>query len=407
MDFKPDISEQAFRNEVRVFLSENLPSEIAARGRSGYLAAADDQRAWQKILAKKGWSVPHWPVEYGGTGWTAAQRYIFDEECYLAGAPTPIISGIGLVGPVIYTFGSEEQKRRHLPGIRSGDVYWIQGFSEPGAGSDLASLRTSAVRDGDHYIVNGQKIWTSKGKYGDWNFVLVRTDPKAKPQAGISFILIDVRTPGVTVRPIESLEGSHHLAEVFYDNVKVPVENLVGEENKGWNYTKFLLFNERAFYGAEAPALKRYIQKIRRYASLERNGDAPLISNPTFAVRLAEYELEVMAIDMSVAQVIQAGLNERNGGNAIGSILKVRGTELAQKLTDMLVEVIGDYGAAFFPDFNEDAKFRGANHIGPEYAPGLMAELIYRRASSIYGGTNEIQRSLIAKTRFGLQSAKS
>ena len=402
MDFKPDPSEQAFREEVRAFLRDHLPPEMATRGRSGYLAAADDQRAWQRILAKKGWSVPHWPVEHGGTGWSAAQRYIFDEECYHAGAPTPMIAGVGLVGPVIYTFGNEQQKKRHLPGIRSGDVYWIQGFSEPGSGSDLASLRTSAVRDGDHYVVNGQKIWTSHGVYGDWNFVLVRTDPKAKPQAGISFILIDVTTPGVTVRPIESLEGSHHLAEVFYDNVRVPAENLVGEENKGWSYTKFLLFNERAFYGAEAPSLKRYIQKIKTYASRERNGDVPLLANPTFAARLAEYELEVMAIDMAVAQVIQHGLNERNGGNAIGSILKVRGTEMAQKLTDMLVEVIGDYGTNFYPDFNEDPKFRGANHIGPDYAPGLMAELIYRRASSIYGGANEIQRNLIAKMRFGL-----
>jgi acyl-CoA dehydrogenase len=311
------------------------------------------------------------------------------------------ICSTDLVGPIIYTFGSEAQKKRHLPGIVDGSVYWIQGFSEPGSGSDLASLRTTAVRDGDHYVVNGQKIWTSHGKDGDWNFLLARTDPAAKKQAGISFLLLDVKTPGVTVRPIQSLEGSHHLAEVFYDNVRVPVENLVGEENQGWSYTKFLLFNERAFYGAEAPSLKRYIQKIKTYAAIERDGDRPLIENPTFAARLAEYELEVMAIDMSTTRVIRQGLDERNGGAAVGSMLKVRGTELSQKLTDMLVEAVGDYGAVYYPDENEDPAFRNAPTIGPDYGPGLMAVLIYRRAASIYGGTNEIQRNIIAKTRFG------
>ena len=402
MDFTPDPDDLAFREEVRQFLREHLSPNVAQRGRSGYLAAADDARAWQATLAARGWSVPHWAVEHGGPGWTASQRYIFDEECYLAGAPTPNIAGTGLVGPVLCTYGTPAQQARHLPGIRDGSVYWIQGFSEPGSGSDLASLRTSAVRDGDHYVVNGQKIWTSHGIYGDWNFVLVRTDPTAKKQAGISFLLIDVTSPGVTVRPIHSLEGSHHLAEVFYDNVRVPAENLVGEENKGWSYTKFLLFNERAFYGAEAPSLKRYLQKIKHYASLERVGDRPLLQDPVFASRLAECELEVKAIDMTVSRVIQHGIDERNGGAAVGSILKARGTEVSQRLTEMLVEVVGDYGAQYYPDTNEQVELRGTPFTGPDYAPGLMAELIYRRAASIYGGTNEIQRNIIAKARFGL-----
>lgn len=401
MNFEPDSADQQFRDEVRAFLKAELPADMAARGNSGFLTGRDDALAWQKILARKGWSVPHWPVEHGGPEWSARQRYIFDEECYLAGAPTPNIGGVGLVGPVIYTFGTEEQKKRFLPGIRNGDTFWIQGFSEPGAGSDLASLRTSAVRDGDHYIVNGQKIWTSFGLYGDWNFLLVRTDPQAKKQAGISFLLLDIKSPGVTVRPLRSLEGSHHLAEVFYDNVRVPIANLVGEENKGWSYTKFLLFNERAFYGAEAPALKRNLQKIKRLASSERVGGAPIINHPSFAARLAELDLEVAAIDMTVSRVIAHGLDERNGGAAVGSVLKARGTELAQRLTDMLVEIAGDYGAYYYPDTNEEPELRGQPFAGPDYAPGLMAELVYRRAASIYGGTNEVQRNIIAKTLFG------
>ncbi|HZG28963.1 MAG TPA: acyl-CoA dehydrogenase family protein [Ensifer sp.] len=401
MNFEPDLEDREFREEVRAFLKAELPADMAARGRSGFLSGRDDALGWQKILAKKGWSVAHWPVEYGGPKWTSRQRYIFDEECYLAGAPVPNIGGIGLVGPVIYTFGSQEQKERFLPGIRNGETFWVQGFSEPGAGSDLASLRTSAVRDGDHYILNGQKIWTSHGKFGDWNFLLARTDPNAKKQAGISFLLLDIKSPGVTVRPLESLEGSHHLAEVFYDNVRVPVENLVGEENKGWSYTKFLLFNERAFYGAEAPALKRYLQKIKHLASIERAGSEPIIRRPTFAARLAEMEIEVAAIDMTVSRVIAHGLDERNGGAAVGSILKARGTELAQKLTDMLVEIAGDYGAYYYPDTNDEPELRNLPHAGPDYVPGLMAELVYRRAASIYGGANEVQRNIIAKTLFG------
>jgi len=401
MDFEPNPADEDFRGVVRAFLNANLPEDMARRGKSGFLAAPDDSLDWQKILARKGWSVPQWPKEYGGPGWTARQRYIFDEESYLAGAPTPNIGGVGLVGPVIYTFGTQEQKDRFLAGIRNGDAYWVQGFSEPGSGSDLASLRTSAVRDGDHYVINGQKIWTSHGKSGDWNFLLVRTDPKAKNQAGISFILLDLKTPGVTVRAIESLEGSHHLAEVFYDNVRVPAANLIGEENKGWGYTKFLLFNERAFYGAEAPALKRYLEKIKRLATIERSGRDRVIDSPTFAARLAELELEVMAVDMTVARVIAHGLDDRNGGAAVGSALKVRGTELAQKLTDMLVEIAGDYGAYYYPDTNDQPSLRNLPFAGPDYAPGLMAELVYRRAASIYGGSNEIQRNIIAKTLFG------
>jgi acyl-CoA dehydrogenase len=308
MDLTPDPTNEAFREEVRQFLRGHLPADLAWRGQQGYLPDREDSLRWTRILHEtRGWSVTSWPKEYGGPGWTPAQRYLFEEECYLAGAPLQNQAGVTLVGPVIYKFGNAEQKKRFLPPIQKGEVFWIQGFSEPSAGSDLANLRTTAIRHGDHYLVNGQKIWTSWGIYGDWNFVLVRTDPEAKPQKGISFLLVDVRSPGVTVRPITTLDGCHHLAEVFYDNVRVPVENLVGEENKGWSYTKALLFDERAFLGAEAPALKRYLAKIRRYASLERVGDRPLIEDPTFAARLAQFELEVLAIDMTVRQVLHEG----------------------------------------------------------------------------------------------------
>ena len=403
MDFTPDPLCAAFRDEVRAFLREHLPPDMAWRGQQGYLVGNDDSLRWTQILHRtRGWSVPFWPKPYGGTDWTAEQRYIFEEECFLAGAPLPNQQAVSLVGPVICEFGSEDQKRRFLPPIQKGEVYWVQGFSEPGSGSDLASLRTLAVRDGDFYIVNGQKIWTSNGIWGEWCFLLVRTDPDAKPQKGISFLLLDMKTPGVTVRPIASLEGSHHLAEVFYDNVRVPAENLVGEVNKGWGYTKYLLFNERAFLGAEAPALKRYLAKIRRYASMERSGGRPLLHDPAFAIRLAEYELEVLAIDMAVKKVLHQGVSELNGGMALGSMLKVRGSELHQKLTAMLMEVLGDYAAVYYADPNEQHALRGQTFPGPEFAAGLAAELFYRRGCTIYGGTAEIQRNIIAKALFGL-----
>ncbi len=403
MDFTPDPASEMFRTEVREFLAAHLPAELAWRGQQGYLPDRDDSLQWTRILHEsRGWSVPFWPKEYGGTGWTAEQRYIFEEECYLAGAPIQNQGGVNLVAPVIYKFGNEEQKQRFLPPIQKGEVFWVQGFSEPGAGSDLVSLRTTAIRDGNRYIVNGQKIWTSWGTYGDWNFLLVRTDPNAKPQKGISFLLLDVKSPGVTVKPFTSLDGCHHLSEVFYDNVSVPAENLVGEENKGWTYTKALLFDERAILGAETPALKRYLQKIRRYAARERSGKRPLIDDPTFANRLAQYELEVLAIDMAVKRVLHQGQDESGEGMALGSILKVRGSEMHQKLTEMLVEVLGDYGPQYYADPNENHALRHQSAAGPDFAPGLAAELFYRRACSIYGGTAEIQRNIIAKALFGL-----
>ncbi|MGO8856834.1 MAG: acyl-CoA dehydrogenase family protein [Steroidobacteraceae bacterium] len=403
MDFTHDTHTDDFRRDVRAFLALHLPKDMAWRGQQGYLPDRADMLNWTRLLHEtRGWSVPTWPVEWGGTGWSIEQAEIFAEECYLAGAPIQNQAGVNLVGPVICKFGNEEQKRRFLPPIARGEVFWIQGFSEPGSGSDLASLRTTAVRDGEHFVVNGQKIWTSFGMYGDWNFVLVRTDPAAKPQKGISFLLLDAKSPGVTIRPLTSLEGAHHLAEVFYDNVRVPVANLVGEENKGWSYTKALLFDERAFLGAEAPALKRSLARIRSLAAREQSGGRALIEDPVFARRLAEYELDVQAIDMTVQRVLHSKLSEGPQAMAMGSILKVRGSEMHQRLTEMLVELIGDYGPVDYADSNEDASLRSRALPGPAYAPGLVAELVYRRAGTIYGGTAEIQRNIIAKALFGL-----
>jgi alkylation response protein AidB-like acyl-CoA dehydrogenase len=397
VDFTVDRSERQFRQEVRAFLASDLPADMARRALSGFLFAEQDTRAWQRILDRRGWSVAHWPVQFGGTGWPARKLQIFEEECFLAGAPPQNASAVHLVGPVIYTFGTDEQKSRFLPGIRSGETFWIQGFSEPGSGSDLASLRTSAVRDGGYYVVNGQKIWTSYAQYGDWNFILARTRAEGKPQEGISFLLLDTKSPGVTIRPIQTIEGSHHLAEVFYDNVRVPLENLVGEENQGWTYTKFLLFSERAFTSAEVPALKRYLHRIKQLAGRIHSGDTVLLNDPEFSSRLARLELEVLAVEMTASRVLSQGISDHNGGKIIGSILKVRGTELSQKLTDLLAEMLGDHAAYFYPDTSENSTVRDARFPGPAHAPGIVADLIYRRASSIFGGTNEIQRNLIAK----------
>jgi alkylation response protein AidB-like acyl-CoA dehydrogenase len=400
VDLRPDPADEAFRAEVRRFVDENLPADLAQRASTGFLPNRADAERWQAILHKRGWSVPRWPVEHGGTGWTPKQIHIFDDELYTAGAPVPNYQGYTLVAPVIYTFGTAEQKQRFLPPIREGTQYWAQGFSEPGSGSDLASMKTRAVRQGDHYIVNGSKIWTTQAHWADWIFLLVKTDIEVKPQRGVSFLLVDAKSPGVTVQPILSIDGCHHLNATFYDDVKVPVENLIGEENRGWDYTKWLLANERAFSGGEVAVLKRYLKKLHLIARAERAGDVPLLQEASFARRLAESEIETAAIEMSVLRFLGDYRADDPRGALVASILKVRCTELQQRMSEFLVEAIGAYGAVFHPDVYEHAA--GNNPVpGPDYATGLAADLFYRRAASIYGGTNEVQRNLIAK--LGLQ----
>jgi alkylation response protein AidB-like acyl-CoA dehydrogenase len=400
LNFTPE--ELAFRAEIRAWVAENLPKDISHKVHNALRLSRDDLQRWAKILGKKGWLGYGWPKQFGGPGWNAIQKHLFEEELAMACAPRIVPFGPVMVAPVIMAFGSPELQKKHLPGIMSGEVWWSQGYSEPGSGSDLASLKTRAERRGDRYIVNGQKTWTTLGQYGDWIFCLVRTSTDGKPQTGISFLLIDMKSPGITVRPIITLDGEHEVNEVFFDNVEVPAENLVGEENKGWTYTKALLFDERAFLGAEAPALKRYLAKIRRYASQARAGGRPLIEDPAFASRLAECELEVLAIDMTVQRVMHQEPGEGAQAMIIGSILKVRGSEMHQRLTQLLVEVIGDYGPVYYADPNEEYSLRSRSQPGPDYAPGLVAELVYRRACSIYGGTAEIQRNIIAKSMFNL-----
>ncbi len=397
MNLEFDPSDEAFRQEVRAFLKEKLPPDMAERNSRGYHQTGRDRQRWTQILAEKGWSAQNWPVEYGGTGFSHIQQLIYEEEAYYAGAPFVDIMGFKLVGPVIYTFGTEEQKRRFLGPIRRGEISWGQGFSEPNAGSDLASLTTRADRDGDHYVINGRKIWTSEAQYSDYIFALVKTDPPAK-QRGISFMVFDSRAPGVTIRPIIDIGEGHSLNEVIIENVRTPVENLIGEPNKGWTYAKFLLENERAFNG-EVPRNKFYLQRLKKLASLERDGQRPLIEEPIFASRIAQVEAELHALEWMTLRTLAA--KEGGAGLPYGSILKVRGTELQQKMTELQVEALGDVGAIVYtnPHLLKDNK---PYPPGPDYAWGILADFFYRRATTIYGGSNEVQKNILAKTFLGL-----
>ncbi len=388
------MTDEEFRQHVRQFIAENLPPEMAARTLKRYHPHKPDVLYWTKKLQEKGWSVPHWPKEYGGTGWSIRQLHIFEEEVFLAGCPALSPQGLHLVGPVIYTYGNEEQKDRFLPGIRSGDVLWAQGFSEPNSGSDLSSLRTRAVRNGDHYIVNGQKIWTSEAHYSEWIFLLVRTSTEGKPQAGISFLLADLNTPGIEVRPIESIDGGLSLCEVFFDDVKVPAENLIGEENQGWRYAKELLGAERTF-SAEVARCKGLIKRLHDIAARVTKHGKPLNTDPVFARKMAEVEIEVLAQEVTLSRVIAEQEATGHADSATASILKVRGTELVQQLGVLTTEALGDHA---LPDYPEADYLLAtpANAPGIAEAPGVVGDAFYRRSATIYGGTNEIQRNLIA-----------
>ena len=397
LSFTPE--ENAFRDEVRTFFKENLPKDIRDKLVAGLHASKEDMIRWTRILNKKGWAVPHWPVEYGGTGWTPVQQYIFLEEQMLAPAPQMLAFGVSMVGPVIYTFGSEEQKKKYLPAIANLDTWWSQGFSEPGAGSDLAGLRTTAKREGDFYIVNGQKTWTTLGQHGDMIFMLVRTDPNAKKQEGISFLLIDMKSPGITVKPIITIEGGHEVNEVFFDDVKVPVENLVGKENKGWDYAKFLLGNERVGI-ARVGASKERIRRIKQLATAELDGDMPLIENQRFREKLASIEVELKALEMTQLRVVAAERTREKGKpDPASSILKIKGSELQQAITELALEVAGPYIAPYRQETHD-----GWNEppVGPEWASPLAPAYFNYRKVSIYGGSNEIQKNIIAKAILGL-----
>ncbi len=396
LEFSPE--EVAFRDEVRAFITENYPKEMVGRSVRDDLNR-EEYLAWHKVLGKKGWSAAAWPKEYGGTGWTATQRYIWSEENARNGSVMPLPFGIAMVGPVIYTFGSDEQKKRFLPGILSGEEWWCQGYSEPGAGSDLASLKTTAVRDGDHYIINGQKTWTTLAQFADWGFFLCRTDPAAeKPQQGISFILIDMKTPGIEVRPIITIDGSHEVNEVWLTDVRVPVENLVGEENIGWTYAKFLLAHERSGIAGVAQS-KRGVERLRDIASTELLDGKPLLADDAFARKIGQLEIDLTALEFTELRTL-AGEAAGKGPGPESSILKVKGTEIQQRITELTLEAVGQYGHPYFRGFPED----GSNvfPIGPDYAHNVSPTYFNMRKTSIYGGSNEIQRNIITKMILGL-----
>jgi alkylation response protein AidB-like acyl-CoA dehydrogenase len=399
MDISYSPAEEAFRNEVRSFIAENYPKHLRGKSR-GEFGGRDDFLAWHRILHKQGWIAPAWPKQYGGTGWTSTQRYIFSEECARAETSVILPFGINMVGPVIYTFGTEEQKKEHLPKILSGDVWWCQGYSEPGAGSDLASLKTTAVREGDHYILNGQKTWTTLAQFADWIFVLARTSKDAKQQEGISFILVDMKTPGVSVKPIITMDGAHEVNEVWLDNVKVPVSNRIGEENKGWTCAKFLLSHERAGIAGVARS-KRGVQRLKDLARMERDGESSLLKDPDFSRNVADLEIDLTALEYTELRTL-AGEAAGKGPGLEASILKIKGTDIQQRLTELTMEAVGYYGMPYRPHGHELETLTNEYVPGPDHAHGSSQSYFLTRRTSIYGGSNEIQRNIIAKMVLGL-----
>jgi alkylation response protein AidB-like acyl-CoA dehydrogenase len=394
--------EQAFREEVRSFLRQKLSPAISEKVLNGYELGREDILAWQHRLHERGWGGMSWPKEFGGPGWNSVQQYIFDEESAQAGAPRLIPFGIKMVAPVIMTFGSVAQQQRFLPKISAGEEWWCQGYSEPGAGSDLASLKTRAVLDGDAYVVNGQKTWNTLGQYADWIFCLVRTDSTAKQQSGITFLLIDMKSPGITVRPITLLDGGHEVNEVWFENVRVPVENRVGEENRGWTYAKFLLGHERTNIAGIGGA-KRELARLKRIASDERRLGRPLIEDPLFAAQIAQVEVDLWALEITNLRVLSAERRSAASGPE-ASILKIKGTEIQQSISELMMRAVGPYALPFRREAMEAGwQFDpGREPPGPRYAATLAAAYFNQRKLSIFGGTNEIQKNIISKMIIGL-----
>jgi pimeloyl-CoA dehydrogenase large subunit len=396
LNFTPE--EIAFRDEARSFFRTAVPQSIRDKVAEGEGLTRDDMIQSQRILNKRGWATPNWPVEWGGQDWTPIQVYLYQDEMQQANCPAPIAFNTSMVGPVIAQFGSQEIKQRFLPATANVDIFWCQGFSEPGSGSDLASLRTKAEKKDGKYIINGQKTWTTLAQYADWIFCLCRTDPTAKSQEGISFILVDMKTPGITVRPIVTIDGGREVNEVFFDNVEVPVENLVGQENKGWDYAKFLLGNERTGI-ARVGASKAKIARIKELAALEFAGERPLMDTPRFQEKLAAVEVELKALEMTQLRVVSDERKlEKGRQNPASSILKLKGSVIQQQLTELLMEVVGPYVMPY------QRQFGGTNEpiVGPDYASEAAPMYFNYRKVSIYGGSNEIQHNIIAKAILGL-----
>ena len=399
MDLAFTPEEQKFRDDIRAWVRENLPADISHKVHNALHLSRDDMQRWAKILGKKGWLGHGWPKEFGGPGWNAIQKHLFEEECALAGAPRVIPFGPVMVAPVIMAFGSPEQQQRFLPGIASGEVWWSQGYSEPGSGSDLASLKTRAERKGDKYIVNGQKTWTTLGQYGDWMFNLVRTSTEGKPQTGISFIVLDMKSPGVTVRPIKLLDGECEVNEVFFDNVEVPAENLIGEENKGWTYAKHLLSHERTNI-ADVNRAKRELERLKRIAKSEGVYD-PAVDGPEagrFRDEIAKLEVDVVALEMLVLRVLSA---EKSGKNSldIAGLLKIRGSEIQQRYSELMMLAAGPSSLPLIREAME-AGWQG-DFPGPAFAAPLASTYFNMRKTTIYGGSNEVQRNIVSQFVLG------
>ncbi len=395
--FSPE--EEAFRAEVREWLGGALPPALAEKVKGAKRLTKADYELWHAKLHERGWLAPSWPEEWGGTGWTPAQKHIFEEECVRANAPRVVPFGITMLGPVLIKFGTEAQKAHYLPRILDGTDWWCQGYSEPGAGSDLASLKTRAVRDGDHYVVNGQKTWTTLGHHADWMFCLVRTDPQAaKPQEGISFLLIDMASPGVEVRPIITLDGEHEVNEVFLTDVRVPAGNLVGEENRGWTCAKYLLTHERTNIAGVSYS-KSGLAHLKRLAAKQKSGGKPLAEDPLFAARMAQVEIDLTALEIfNLRLVSAAGKGQAPGAES--SLLKIKGTEVRQEITDLLRRAIGPYAMPYVPEAFDEGY--NAEPIGPEDAMPLAKGYFNMRKLSIYGGSNEIQKNIVSKQLLGL-----
>ncbi|URI09033.1 acyl-CoA dehydrogenase family protein [Aquincola tertiaricarbonis] len=392
MDLNFTAEEEAFRQEIRQWVHEHLPQDISHKVHNALRLSKDDLQRWAKILGKQGWHGWAWPKQFGGPGWNAIQRHLFEEETALAGAPRVVPFGPVMVAPVIMAFGTPEQQAKHLPGIMSGEVWWSQGYSEPGSGSDLASVKTRAVRQGDKYIVNGQKTWTTLGQYGDWIFCLVRTSTEGKPQTGISFLLIDMKSPGITVRPIITLDGEHEVNEVFFDNVEVPAENLVGEENKGWTYAKYLLAHERTNI-ADVNRAKRELERLKRIAKAEG-----VYEDARLRDQIALLEVDIVALEMMVLRVLSAETSGKNSLDVAG-LLKIRGSEIQQRYTELMMLAAGPYARPYVHEAME-AGWQG-DHVGAAYLAPLAGTYFNMRKTTIYGGSNEVQRNIVAQTVLG------
>jgi alkylation response protein AidB-like acyl-CoA dehydrogenase len=396
MDLNYSAEELTFRDTVRGFLDAHLPADLRHKVLNHLRLAKDDYVRWHRIVAAQGWAAPGWPVEYGGPGWSAVQRHIWEDECAAAGTPPILPFGVNMVAPVIMAFGSDAQKAHFLPRILACDDWWCQGYSEPGAGSDLASLKTTAERRGDVYVVNGQKTWTTLAQHADMIFCLVRTDSGARKQEGISFLLIDMKTPGVTVRPIVMLDEDHEINEVFFDNVEVPAANLVGQENKGWTYAKYLLGHERTGIAAVGRS-KRELGFLKKLAMAQNKRGKPLLDDALFAAKVAEVDIELMALEMTVLRVIT---QESRGPGPEASMLKVRGSEIQQTLSELMVEALGPAALPFDQAFLEGRSDHGV--AGDDAGAPLLGHYFNYRKTSIYGGSNEIQKNIITQMILGL-----